>query len=488
MQKKISKSRTMGILALTAVIFFAGILFVKAPSAIVLFASGTVAMALAMMSGVQWDELHDGLCKSISAFIPAILIILSVGMLIGAWVISGTIPLMIYYGLKILTPSWFLIAALLICTVMSVTTGTSWGTIGTVGIALMGISVGLGIPVAYTAGAVVMGAIFGDKLSPLSDTTVLASAVSEVYIFDHVKYMLWTTIPPYLAGIVLYWFLGAGAAGSVESEQLSLILSTLEKTFSLNPVLLFPPIVVLILVIMKKPVLPIFAAGIIVAVFLAYLVQKVNLKDISLALFNGYTKSTGIPIVDNMLLRGGIKSMAATVVLPIAAAVFGVPLQKIGVIDILIEYVRKIAKTSKAFLAGMFFVHSFLFMITSSYYVTFAAFGPMIRPVYDDLKLHRANLSRMLEDTGTAFAPIIPWSVTGAFIVSTLNVPTLDFALYAPITYGGMICELAYILFNFKIATSETVITQEGTKLNNNNNNNNNNNKSYCPLEETNLL
>jgi NhaC family Na+:H+ antiporter len=463
-REKVDKWKAMGILVLTAGMFFTGILLVKAPSAIVLIASGTVAMLLAMVSGVEWDELQDGLCKSISAFIPAILIILSVGMLIAAWVISGTIPFMIYYGLKILTPSWFLIAALLICTVMSVTTGTSWGTIGTVGIALMGISTGLGVPLAYTAGAIVMGAVFGDKLSPLSDTTVLASAVSGVYIFDHVKYMLWTTIPPYIAGILLYLFLGAGTKGSVESEQLALILSTLSNSFSLNPVLILPPLVVLALVAMKKPVLPIFAAGVIIAVFLASVVQHVNLKDISLALFNGYTKATGVGIVDNMLLRGGVKSMTGTVLLPIAAAVFGVPLQKVGVIDILIEYVHKFAKTSRAFLSGMFFIHSFLFMITSSYYVTFAALAPMIAPVYDDLKLHRANLSRMLEDTGTAFAPIVPWSVTGVFIASTLSIPTIEFALYAPITYGGMICELAYILFNFKIATSSTVITREGVK------------------------
>jgi len=347
---------------------------------------------------------------------------------------------------------------------MSLATGTSWGTIGTVGVALMGISSGLGIPLAYTAGAIVMGAVFGDKLSPLSDTTVLASAVSGVYIFDHVKYMLWTTVPPYIAGVLLYIFLGAGAKGSVESEQLSLILSTLNHSFVLSPILILPPAAVLVLVAMKKPVLPIFAVGVIIAVFLAYIIQDASLKDISSALFNGYAKATGVGMVDNMLLRGGIKSMTGTVVLPIAAAVFGVPLQKAGVIDILIEFVHKFAKSSRAFLSGMFFIHSFLFMITSSYYVTFAAFAPMVAPVYDDLKLHRANLSRMLEDTGTAFAPIVPWSVTGVFVASTLGITSAEFALYAPLTYGGMLCELAYIMLNFKIADSGTVITREGIK------------------------
>jgi NhaC family Na+:H+ antiporter len=320
----------------------------------------------------------------------------------------------------------------------------------------MGVSAGLGVPLAYTAGAIVMGAIFGDKLSPLSDTTVLASAVSEVDIFDHVKYMLLTTVPPFVIGIAMYWFLGNGVKGNVQSGQLDLILATIEKTFTLSPMLLLPPIAVLSLALLKKPALPTFAVGIVLAVILAAFTQHVNLKDVSSVLLNGYAKTTGVEIVDKMLLRGGLKSMLGTVALLIAAAVFGAPLRTIGVMEILIAFVRKFSNTSKLFQTGVFFLHGFLFMITGSYYVTFSAFAPMVRPAYDDLGLHRVNLSRVLEDTGTAFAPIVPWSITGAFIATTLNVPTLEFALFAPITYGGMLCALAYIATNYKIAVIET--------------------------------
>jgi len=452
---RLSTGRAMGILAVAVGVLFAGLLLVKASSTIALLASGAVTVAMALISGVSWDELHDDICKNISSFIPAILILLSVGMLVGAWIVSGTVPVMIDLGLKMLSPEWFLVATLFICTIMSVTTGTSWGTIGTVGIALMGVSVGLGVPLAYTAGAIVMGAIFGDKLSPLSDTTVLASAVSGVDIFDHVKYMLLTTVPPFAIGIAMYWFLGNGAKGSLESAQLNLILATMEKTFTLSPMLLLPPITVLSLALMKKPALPVFAVGIVLAVILAVFIQQANLKDISSALLNGYAKSTGVEVVDKMLLRGGLKSMLGTVALLIAAAVFGAPLRTIGVMEVLIAFVRKFSNTGKVFQTGVFFLHGFLFMITGSYYVTFSAFAPMVRPVYDDLGLHRVNLSRMLEDTGTAFAPIVPWSVTGAFIATTLDVPTLEFALFAPITYGGMLCALAYIAFNYKIAVVE---------------------------------
>lgn len=460
---KISEKKMLFLLVASVATFFFGILYVHAPSTIVLIAAGTVAISLGLLWGVPWDDIQQDIVENITAFVPAILILLSVGMLVGAWIISGTVPLMIYYGLSFVSPAYFLVATLLICTVMSVTMGTSWGTIGTVGIALMGVSVGLGVPVGYTAGAVVTGAIFGDKLSPLSDTTVLAAAVSEVYIFDHIKYMLWTTVPPYLIALAMYAYLGSqNAAGVVEGENYELLLQTLSTTFVMNPLLLLPPITVLVLIWMKKPALPVFAAGIIFAVVLALIFQGATLNSIASALWGGYTKTTGVAIVDKMILRGGLKGMLGTVALLFGAAVFGAPLKTVGILDYLVEKVRSLAKSSKAFQVAAFFIHSFLFMITGSYYVTFSAFGPMVRPMYDGYNLHRANLSRILEDTGTALAPIVPWSVTGAFIAGTLGVPTFQFAFYAPLTYLGMFFAILYIVFNFKIASSSTVITKKG--------------------------
>lgn len=459
-----SDKRAMAILLVTVVFFFLGILVVKANTTVMLISAGSVAICFAMFSGVNWEELNEDICQNISTFIPGILVIMAVGMLVGAWVVSGTIPLMIFYGLKMLSPSWFLVTTLLICIVISITTGTSWGTIGTVGVALMGVSGGLGIPLPYTAGAIVSGAIFGDKLSPLSDSTILASAVSNVYIYDHMKYLLLTTIPPMVFALGLYWFLGRGASGTIEGEQLNTILTTIEKNFSLNPVLILPPVTVLILVAMQKPALPTFAAGIFTAVILAVFVQDVSLKDVSSVLYSGYIKTTNVEIVDKMILRGGLKNMLGTAAIPLAAAVFGAPLKTIGIIDILVRFVRETAKTGKVFQLGMFFVHSFLYLITGSYYVTFSVFGPSVRSLYNEFGLHRANLSRLLEDTGTAFAPVIPWSVTGAFCAGTLNIPTFDYILYAPITYGAQICLLLCIVFDFRIAAKDAVITKRGVK------------------------
>lgn len=461
MEKRISDRRALIIVMATVVFFLTGILYVRANPTVMLITSGFVTIALAMLSGVDWEELNGDICKNISAFVPGLLIILAVGMIVGSWIISGTIPLMIYYGLKMLTPSWFLASSLLICIVISITTGTSWGTISTVGIALMGVSQGLGIPLPYTAGAIVSGAIFGDKLSPLSDTTILASVVSEVYIYDHMKYMLLTTIPPMILAFAMYLFLGRNAVGTVEGEQLNIILSTLENNFSLDPILILPPLTVLILVAMHKPALPTFAVGIFIAGILAIFVQEASLKDISNALYSGFSKETGVQVVDKMILRGGIKSMLGTLALPIGAAFFGAPLKTIGVIGILLRLVRDNAKTQRALQLGTFFVHSFLFMIIGSYYVTFPLLGPSVRPLYDEFGLHRANLSRLLEDTGTAFAPVIPWSITGAFCSGTLNVPTVDFIIYSPVTYGAQIFLFLYIVVNFRIAQRGEEITKQ---------------------------
>ncbi len=463
--KILSQRKVVFVLALSVAVFMTGIFVIKAPSAVVLISGGSVAIGLSMLWGVKWDVFQEGIIGTITSFLPAILILIAMGMLIGSWIVCGTVPLLIYYGLKAISPSWFLVTSLLLCTVMSLATGTSWGTIGTVGIALMGVSAGLGVPLHYTAGAVVTGAIFGDKLSPLSDTTVLASGVSGVYIFDHIKYMLWTTLPPYVIALVLYAFLGIHVSGEMpEKGQIDLILATLETSFRLSPVLLLPPSVILILVFWKKPALPTFAAGVIIAAFLAVLVQGVGPGEVSKVLLRGFSSPSGMDVVDRMLFRGGINSMLGSILLPIAAAVFGSPLKVIGVIDIILESFGEVTRSTRAFLAGIFLTHSFLFMITGSYYVTFAVMGPLVAPMFDRLNLHRANLSRVLEDTGTSFAPIIPWSITGAFVANTLGVGTSEFALYAPITYLGMVFSLGYIVTNFRIASRDKVITAEGAR------------------------
>lgn len=324
----------------------------------------------------------------------------------------------------------------------------------------MGVSVGLGIPLHYTAGAVVVGAIFGDKLSPLSDTTIMASAVSDVDIVEHIKYMLFTTLPGYIISLILYFIIGSRfSGGTIEGGNLELILNTLQSNFNLNPVLLLPPVVVLFLIYKRKPTLPVFAIGITLGGALAMIFQGSSILSVAGALNTGFTTSTGVDLVDTMLLRGGLRSMLGTVALLIAAGVFGSPLRTSGVIQTLLDKITSSVKNGKGMSAAIYLLHGGLFSITGSYYVTFAVLAPMVRPLYDKFGLHRKNLSRTLEDTGTAFAPIVPWSVTGAFIASTLGVETVKYIAFAPMTYIGIILGLVYAITGFKVAKTDTAST-----------------------------
>ncbi|MDR1510198.1 MAG: Na+/H+ antiporter NhaC [Synergistaceae bacterium] len=450
--KKLSAVNALVLFVLSILMVFGGVLWVKANSSIVLLTAGIVSSAVCMIWGIKWKDLERDMLSNINAMLPAILILLSVGLMIGIWIACWTVPLMVYYGIKILSPGSFLAVTLVVCTMMSVCMGTSWGTIGTVGVALMGVSAGLEIPLAYTAGAIVTGAIFGDKLSPLSDTTVMSSAVSGVDIIDHIKYMLWTTIPPYLISLALYLFLGRAAAGRViTGGSVEIITSSLSSIFSLSPILLLPPVAVLGLIILKKPALPVFTVGVALGCVLAYFCQGMSLGEISSALQRGYTAKSEIGIIDSMLIRGGLNSMLSSVVLLMAAAVFGAPLKTAGVIAILIDMIKSKAASERIMQVFAFITHAAFFCITGSYYVTFAVLGPVMRPLYDSYSLHRANISRMLEDSGTALAPIVPWSVTGAFIANTLGVPTGEYIMYAPLTYLGMVFLVIYDITGVKI-------------------------------------
>lgn len=453
MNPLISTWKSLTMLIVSFAVVFAGILYLKAPSTIVLIFAGITVVILSVLWGVKWQKIEDDLINNLKAMLQPILILLAVGMLIGAWMLSGTIPLIVYYGLLSINPMFFLILTALICSIMSIMAGTSWGTIGTVGVALMGVSIGLDIPVHYTAGAIVVGAIFGDKLSPLSDTTIMSSAMAKVSLVDHIKHLLWTTIPGYGISLILYLILGFQYGDHVEkNENVDVILRTLSETFNLNPLLLLPPIIVLILIYFRKPTIPVFIIGILAGCLFAVIFQGRDVLEVANVLNKGYQDSTNVPIVDEILQRGGLTSMLGTVALLIGAAVFGSPLQTAGVIQIILRKISDLAKSAKTIMASSLTLHALLFTITGSYYVTFAVIGPMITPLYDKYGLHRKNWSRTMEDTGTALAPIIPWSVTGAFIADTLKVPTGDFILFAPMTYLGIVFALIYIFTGLGIA------------------------------------
>ena len=325
-KKRVSFGQAVILLVIAIAVIIIVKAWLAADTSVSLLCAAAPVCALAMIWGVKWDDIETEIKENFKSMCSPVMILMCVGMLVGTWTISGTIPSLVYYGMQFISPGIFLVVTCLIGALMSIMTGTSWGTISTAGVALMGVSIGLGIPPAYTAGAITTGALFGDKLSPLSDTTVMSSAVCDVDIVDHIKYLLWTTVPSLVVSLVLYAILGLNHTGStIESAEYDIILSTLDSTFNINPIMLIPPVVVIALIVLKKPTVPTFFSGILVAMVLAWVFQGASFMDVINAMASGYAEPTGVEIVDTLVIRGGLNSMLGTIVMVLAAGVFGGP-------------------------------------------------------------------------------------------------------------------------------------------------------------------
>lgn len=451
-KKRVSNVQAVILLAVAIIMIFVGLKIIAAPTPVVLSVSGIVLIVIATFMGFSYADLQADIIKVISSMLVPVLILLSVGALVGTWMISGTVPYMIVLGMKLIRPNIFLVVVCFVCSIMSITSGTSWGTISTVGVAFMGVSVGLGVPLPYTAGAIVSGAIFGDKLSPLSDSTVLTAAACNLNVLQIVKHALKSSVPAMVISLVFYFFLGLSyGGGEVQGENYTLILESLSSNFNLSPLLLLPPIVVFILILLKKPTLPCFMAGIATAAVLAVFLQGSSVKEVCLAINAGFSGDTGAALVNSMVNRGGINSMLSTVSILIASGVFGAPLRATGVIDVLLDGVSKVTKSGKVMMCSVFVLHSLFFMITGSFYVTCTVLGPMVAGLFTKYKLSRLNLGRILLDTGVGFSPIVPWAMMGVFISNTLGVPVLDYLLYAPVSYISIILSFLFLVTGFGI-------------------------------------
>ena len=427
-----------------AVIFY-GLMVLKVNNRIVLAADGVLMCFMAWLFGIPYGELQNGIKNTITSMVVAILILLSVGVLVSTWMISGTVPVMIYYGMKVLTPGLFLPVCCLLCTAMSTLAGTSWGTLATVGIACMGVAQGLGVPLPAAAGAVCVGAFFGDKVSPLSDSPVITSSVTDVPMMEGIRHSLVSTGPAYLASLVFFFVYGRNfSSGTVGGQVYEDILGTVSKTFVLNPWLLLPVVVVIALIVAKKPTIPTFVAGIVAGALIAMFVQGASIDKIMSVMYSGYKGASGSKVVDSMLNRGGFNSMMSTVALLIAAAIFGAPLRTAGVVDVLLNFVRKVSRSSRVMSLGVLALHSLFFCITGAYYVTYPVVGSMTKDLYPEYGLDKKNLMRGMLDTGTGLAPLVPWSTTGSYTATTLGVANAEFALYAPMLWGSIVLSVIY--------------------------------------------
>lgn len=450
-EKKISVGNALVMIILALLVIIVGKMFLKVDTTMTLFASAMIVSVFAVcFCNIKWQDIEAQIAVGIKQMGVPVIILMEIGILVGAWMVSGTIPTMMYYGMIIMNPKFFLFLTCVSCTVMSVASGTSWGTLSTMGVALMGVAMGLGIPLPYVAGAIVVGAFFGDKMSPLSDSTIVAAASCNVELTAHIRHMLYTTVPGYVISLLLYLVLGFRFGdGVIQSDQYTLILDSLQQNFHINPIMVLPPVIVLVLILMKKPSLPTFAAGIISALVLAVIGQGVPFSDAVKAMTSGYTSQTGVQIVDTLLNRGGLNSMLSTVGLVLAAGVFGAPMKASGAAQVIFSKVKAVAKSPKHFMILCTFMHPVFMLIAVTYYVTYPVMGEMIGPIYEEYGLSKKNLTRTFEDTGTIIAPLIPWGMAGAFITSQLGITPGEYWMYMPLTWlcalTGIACALTGI-------------------------------------------
>lgn len=402
---------------------------------ITMIATMGLSIALLVAVGCPWSKIEEAIIYGGKLMIPTCLILYSIGSLMGAWLASGTVPTIIYYGLKMINPSVFLVTACIACIITSLSTGSSWSTIGTVGVALMGVGLGLGVNPAMTAGAIISGAAFGDKMSPLSDTTNVAPAVAEADLFDHIKAMCYTAGPSILITLTVFFFLGIKVSGDVNNEVVVNIIDSLQNTFKLGFIPMIPPILVLGLAIKKMPAFPTLLISTGVAVLIAIFYQGETLLNILAIMENGFSSQTGFYEIDKLLSRGGLHSMMYTSSLGIIVMTFGGMLEKLGILEVCLEKLKGLTKSVGNLVLTTVVTEVLLNLITASQYMTIVLGGRLFVSEYKKKNLLPQTLSRTLEDSGTVTSLLIPWNLCGAFAVSTLGVGALEFLPFAVFNY-----------------------------------------------------
>jgi NhaC family Na+:H+ antiporter len=434
-----------------------------------LFATFTAAL-IGLKNGYTWKKLEQAMIEGITLSLGAIIILLMVGALIGTWLLSGTVPTLIYYGLQIINPSWFYAASCLICGIVAMSIGSSWTTAATIGVALLGVATGLGLEQVVTAGAVISGAYFGDKLSPLSETTNLAPAVAGADLFEHIHHMLWTTVPSFIIALIIFIFMGFNAGGSAEAGRIDEIINLLESNFNIGLEMLVPLVVLLILAIRKMPAFPAISIGAVLGAIWAMLFQSdlINsqidtsqgqligyFKLVWTTFFDGFSIDTGDEKMDSLLSGGGMAGMLNTTWLIMTALMFGAIMEKTGLLDMFVKSILKIAKSTGSLITATIATCIGTNAVAADQYIAIVVPGRMFKDEYEKRGLKPVNLSRTLEDGGTITSPLIPWNTCGAYMQSVLLINPFDYALYAFFNLINPVLAVVYAYLGIKILRIE---------------------------------
>ncbi len=451
-------------LAVMIILLTVGVGIFKLRAEPIILICASFAAIIAMRLGYTWEELQKGIIEKIASALPATLILWSVGLLIGSWMFSGTVPMIIYYGVDLINPRFIYISAFLITAVLSTVTGTSWGSAGTIGVAIMGIAQGLGMSLPITAGAVVAGSYFGDKLSPFSDTTNLAPLAAGSELYEHIKHMLYTTVPASIVSLAVYLIVGLSTKSStVTTESVNIIQGQLSGIYHWSILLLLPVVIMLIGSVLKFPTLPTMVVNSLVSVVIGVFVQGFTLKDGFISMINGFnvtmTNFDGEILKDitTLINRGGAVSMTTTTVLVFCSMGFAGIMSTSGMLDVVLEAILKRVKTTFGVILSTIASCFTVAFVTGNSYLSILIPGELFSKIYLERNLHPKNLSRTLEDSGTVLVPLIPWSAAGAYMAATLGVETLAYLPWAVLNYMGIVFAIILALTGIGI----TKITEE---------------------------
>lgn len=448
------------------VVLFLGLMIFKIDIKILLLICAAFTICLSLYLGYTWQDVQDEIVDKLAKAFPAIMILICVGLMIGAWIVSGTIPYLVYIGLQIISPKFIIVTSFLVTVILSVSTGTSWGAAGTVGAALMSVAAGMGAPLPAVAGAIVAGAYFGDKMSPLSDSTNMSAIATNTNLYQHIGHMLYTTVPGFIISCIVYVFAGLHFASSGEISQVDEIINTLAQLFNLSmPVgllLLVPPVIVVIGSLWKKPTIPVMMISSAVAIVIAVIVQGFSFATCATSMVSGFSMDmfvnpaidieTVVAEVPKLLQRGGMSSMMNTALMAFCAFGFIGALTISGSLDIILERIMKHIRSTGQLITLTVVLGVLVITVIGEASVTFLMIGGLFRGEYIKRGLESKNLSRSLEDSITVVEPLVPWSLAGVYMTSTLGVPTAQYAPWACLCYTGVIFAIIWGFTGFGIA------------------------------------
>ena len=419
--------------------------------------AGAFAAIVAMLNGWKWSYMEQGILAAINRTMQAILILAVVGLMLGSWMAGGVVPSMMYYGIKVIAPSIFLFTACLLCSIVSLATGSSWSTAGSMGVALIGVGTALGFPAYMTAGAVVSGAYFGDKMSPLSDTTNLAPAVAGATLFDHVKHMIWTTGPSLVIALIVYLVLGFTnhGSGAADLHTIDEILAFIEANYNVSVLCLIPPLFVIVAVALKLPALPSLIGGVILGLPF-FPMQGKSLVSVPSVLNYGTAveipedASDVVKELGSLLTSEGMQGMMWTISLILCAMVFGGIVDCTGIMGSIAGALLKLARGTRGGLVLVTILSCIIVnALCSDQYLAIILPGRMYKEAFEDLKLAPKNLSRCLEDSGTITSNFIPWNTCGATMSKFLQCPQWGKGGYAPFAILNWLNPLVSIFYGF---------------------------------------